>query len=81
MELREWIMKYRKKDYDILMNLVMKRCYPWIKDILDLYYCLSEIYKEQKNINIPLLRELAELIYNDILQRKKDELIKKVINR
>ncbi len=77
MDFKDWVMNYRKKDYETLFKLVMKRCYPWIKDTLDLYYCLSEIYKEYKNINIPLLWDLAELIYSDILRRKKEMILAK----
>jgi len=77
MDFKTWIEKYRKKDYEQLFNIVVKRCYPWIHDVLDLYYCLSEIYRDYKNIDIPLMWDLAELIYNDILMRKKEELLSK----
>jgi len=66
MDFGEWVRKYRKRDYKLLLKLAKKKCYPFVHDVLDMYYCLSEIYREYPNIKIPLIWDLADMIYNEI---------------
>jgi len=69
LEFRRWILRHRRQDYEKLKKLVKQYCFPWVKNELDLYYCLSDLYKkdEAKDIFIPLHWELAVILYYDIL--------------
>jgi len=67
-EFWEWVKEKRSEDLKKLVELAKKECYPWVHDELDLYYCLSELYKRH-DIHIPLNYWLVELVHEIIIGR------------